>query len=158
RSGLYSTWRSAELDGPCPLDRGRKAARQRADAEARIEEPNVIPELSIVQADGASNHVLELRKRDEAGAPIRGDLRGRHTPEARVVRNHEMAADALAEVKAAELREVVRRRFVAREVRLEKAVQTLVRDRWRKSERVRLEWVARVDAIRPDERSALELE
>ncbi len=156
---------AAELDRRCsrvprPLlgERSREPVRQLSDAEPRVKEPRVVAELPVVQPDRSGEHVLQLRYRDEAGAPVGGDLARVHPPETAVVGDHEVAADPLAEVRQTELLEVPWLRSVLGEVRLDETAEAVVGHRGRQAEGVRLERIAGVRAIRPDHRTPLDLE
>src|SRR5207247_2538268 len=135
------------------LDLGKLAGNglgQNADPATRVDEFRVVAELAIVEPDRAGDHVLELGQWDEALAPRARDLGRVDPPETRIVRNHEVPAYDFAEVGEAKLLEVLRLGRGRRVVGADKAEQALVRDGRRKAEGVRLERVARVDAVRPD--------
>jgi hypothetical protein len=90
----------AELDGSGAL--GHRLG-QGAHAEPRVEEGRVVPEPRGRDPERAAQHVVERRPRDEAIAPLCRDLAGVNAPQLLVVRDHEGAADRLAEVPHAEV-------------------------------------------------------
>src|SRR6185295_4785911 len=131
--------------------------RQLPDAEPRVQKALIVAELVIIEPDGARDDVLELRQGNEALAPGARDLARRDAPQPGVVRHHEVARDAGPEVPQAKLLEVPRLGGALREIRLHEAEHALVGDRGRQAERVRLERVARVDAVRVDDAAARDL-
>src|SRR5882724_11341497 len=81
-----------------------------------------------------------------------------NSPQAGVVRDHEVSADPCAEVDQAELFEVLGLGLARGEVRFDEALQALVSHCRRKAVGVGLEWIASVDAVRPNHASALHLQ
>src|SRR6185369_4842802 len=145
----------AEFDARHPA---RHAQRQLPDAQARIDEVRVVAELAVIQPDGTRDHVLQARQRHEALTPVTGDFTRVHAPQAGIVRDHEVPADALTEVIEAKLFEIRRHESVPGKVRCQEPLHAIVGDLRRKPEGVRLERVTSVDAVRPDHASTLNLQ
>ncbi len=128
-----------------------QSIRQYLDAAPDgVAELRVVAEELLLVGERPVEDLGRGRAGHEAALPLRRQPRQRQPPELLVVREHEMTADALAELLEAPLPKRRVRYLAWAMERLQEADHAIVDDAVRQPVRVGLEWIAGIDAVRVD--------